>query len=108
MSAPNHPLLPLVRELRACPARDTSVSEASLRNAWDQFKAGGWDAGRLPPFAVLAALVQDDEAAATLLTIEEHAQLIVLSERAQTRYRERTQPPNHLGKLIAATLKENP
>lgn len=108
MSAPVHPLLPLVQELRACPSRDTTLTEKSLREAWDKFKAGGWDAGRQPPFSVLAALVLHDEVAATLLTTEEHGQLLALGELALNRYRERTQPPNHLGKLLAATIRDNP
>ncbi len=108
MSQSNPPLLLLVQELRACPARDTSLSEQSLRVAWDKFKAGGWDAGRQPPFSVLVALVLHDEVAATLLTTEELGQLIALGDLALTRYRERTQPPNPIGRLVAATIKENP
>lgn len=108
MSAPVHPLLPLVQELRNCPSRDTSLTEKSLRDAWDQFKADGWTPGAYPPFSVLAALVLYDEVTATLLTTEEHGRLLALGELALTRYRERTQPPNQLGKLLAATIKENP
>jgi len=108
VSTAKHPLLPLVQELRVCPTRDTSLTEKSLREAWDRFKANGWDVGRQPPFSVLAALVIHDEVAATLLTTEELGQLIALGELALNRYRERTQPINHLGKLLAATLKENP
>jgi len=108
VSTAKHPLLPLVQELRVCPTRDTSLTEQSLRDAWDRFKANGWDAGRQPPFSVLAALVIHDEVAATLLTTEELGQLIALGELALARYRERTQPTHHLGKLLAATLKENP
>ena len=108
MSAPNRPLLPLVQELRACASRDTSLTEKSLREAWDQFKADGWTPGAYPPFSVLAALVIHDEVVATLLTTEEHGQLLALSELARNRYRERTQPLNHLGKLLADTIKENP
>lgn len=108
MSQPNHPLLPLVQELRTCPSRDTSLTEKSLREAWDRFKADGWTPGAYPPFSVLAALVLHDDVAATLLTTEEHGQLLALGELALNRYRERTQPLNHLGKLLAATIKDNP
>jgi hypothetical protein len=108
VSAPVHPLLPLVQELRACASRDTTLTEKSLREAWDQFKADGWTPGAYPPFSVLAALILHDDAAATLLTTEEHGQLLALGELALNRYRERTQPPNQLGKLLAATIKDNP
>jgi len=108
VSTAKHPLLPLVQELRVCPTRDTTLTEKSLRDAWDMFKADGWTPGAYPPFSVLTALVIHDEVAATLLTTEEHGQLIALGEQALTRYRERTQPTNQLGKLLAATLKENP
>ncbi|NBQ42646.1 MAG: hypothetical protein EBU23_08980 [Mycobacteriaceae bacterium] len=108
MSAPHLPLLPLVQELRNCPSRDTRLTAQSLRDAWDQFKANGWTPGAYPPIAVLAALVLHDDGVAALLTTEEHGQLLALGESALTRYRERTQPPNHLGKLLAATIRDNP
>lgn len=107
MSQSNPPLLLLVQELRACPSRDTRLTEKSVRDAWDQFKADGWTPGAYPPFSVLAALVLRDEVTATLLTTEELGQLLALGELALTRYRERTQPPNPIGRLIAATIKEN-
>ena len=56
---------------------------------------------------MLAALVLRDEVTATLLTTEELGQLLALGELALTRYRERTQPLNPIGRLIAATIKEN-
>lgn len=108
MSTVKHPLLPLVQELRVCPTRETTLTEKSLRDAWDGLKADGWTAEAYPPFSVLIALVIHDEVAASLLTTEELGQLLALGELALTRYRERTQPTHHLGKLLAATIKENP
>jgi hypothetical protein len=51
-------------------------------------------------------ILYDEEMFACLLTKAEHAQLIALSRTAQARYLQRTNPPNKLGNLIAAAVKE--
>ena len=100
-------LLPLVTQLKACPTQDASFSEKLLIEAWERFKYTGWDRGTEPTPAVMAALVLHDENTARLLNPAERVQLLALSTVALERYLERTNPPNQLGKTIAASLKES-
>lgn len=101
-------LLPLVTRLKACPSQDNRFSEKLLFEAWEHFKHTGWDRGTRPPLSVIVALLVHDEVVATLLTTAEQAQLLALGEAARDLYLQLTHPPNHLGKTIAATLKELP
>ena len=103
---PSGVLLPLVALLKACPTQDTSFSEKLLLEAWERFKHTGWDRGTEPNPAVMAALVLHDEHLAKLLNAAERVQLLALSTVALERYQQKTNPPNPLGKTIAATLKE--
>ena len=100
-------LRPLVARLKACPTQDNSFSEKLLVEAWERFKHTGWDRGTEPTPAVMAALVLHDENLARLLNTAERMQLLALSTVVLERFQERTNPPNQLGKTIAATLKES-
>ena len=100
-------LLPLVAQLKACPTQDNSFSEKLLTEAWERFKHTGWDRGTEPTPAVMAALVLHDENPARLLSAAERVQLLALGEAALEHYLEKTNPPNQLGKTIAASLKES-
>jgi hypothetical protein len=104
---PSGALLPLVAQLKACPTQDSSFSEKLLTDAWEQFKHTGWDRGTEPTPAVMVALVLHDEHVAKLLNTAERVQLLALSTIALERYLEKSNPPNQLGKTIAATLKES-
>lgn len=99
-------LLPLVTQLKACPAQDRTFAEPRLFEAWERLKHTGWERGRAPTPAVLAGLLLHDSTVATLLNDTEHAQLLALCSKALERYQHKTNPPNPLGKTIAATLKE--
>ena len=99
-------LLPLVAQLKACPTQDTSFSEKLLFEAWERFKCTGWDRGTAPTPAVMAGLLLHDENLARLLNAAERLQLLALSEVARERYQQKINPPNPLGKTLAATLKE--
>lgn len=96
----------LVAQLKACPTQDSSFSDRLLAEAWERFKHMGWDRGMEPNPAVMAALVLHDENLARLLTTAERGQLLALGTVALERYQQKTNPPNPLGKTIAATLKE--
>ena len=104
---PSGALLPLVAQLKACPTQDSSFSEKLLLEAWERFKHTGWDRGTEPTPAVMAALVLHDESIARLLNAAERVQLLALGTVALERYLEKTNPPNQLGKTIAASLKES-
>lgn len=106
MSAPSNALLPLFTQLRACPSLESSFSEKLLAEAWERFKHTGWERGSLPTTSIIAGLLVHDENVPKLLTPVEHAQLLSLCSNALERFHERTNPPNHLGKTLAATLKE--
>ena len=103
---PSGALLALVTQLRACPSHDSSFSEKLLLESWERFKHTGWERGTEPTPAVIAGLVLHDENMARLLNVAERAQLRALSTVALERYQEKTNPPNKLGKTIAASLKE--
>ena len=100
-------LLPLVAQLKACPTQDSSFSEKLLLEAWERFKHTGWDRGNLPTTSVMAGLLVQDENVAKLLTSKEHTQLLGLCSTALERYQRKVNPPNQLGKTIAASLKES-
>jgi hypothetical protein len=100
-------LRPLVARLKACPTQDTSFSEKLLLEAWERFKHTGWDRGTEPTPAVMAGLVLHDENIARLLNPAERMQLLALSTVALERFQEKTNPPNQLGKTLAASLKES-
>ena len=97
----------LVAQLKACPTQDTSCSEQLLLEAWERFKHTGWDRGMEPTPAVMAGLILHDENTARLLNPAERGQLLALGTLALERYQQKTNPPNPLGKTIAATLKES-
>ena len=100
-------LLPLVAQLKACPTQDNSYSEKLLIEAWERFMHTGWERGSYPSAAVMAGLVMHDEHVADLLNAAERSQFYILSTTALERYQQKTNPPNQLGKTIAASLKES-
>ena len=104
---PSGALLPLVARLKACPTQDNSFSEKLLLEAWERFKHTGWERGSYPSAAIMAALVLHDENTARLLNPAERVQLLALSTVALERYQQKINPPNPLGKTIAASLKES-
>ena len=104
---PSGALLPLVAQLKACPTQDSSFSEKLLLEAWERFKHTGWDRGTEPTPAVIAGLVLHDENTARLLNPAERVQLLALGTVALERYQRKVNPPNQLGKTIAASLKES-
>ena len=107
MSTPSNPLVLLANRLKACPTQDNSFSEKLLSEAWERFKHTGWERGNLPTASVIAGLLVQDESVAKLLTSTEHMQLLALCSNALERYHEKANPPNQLGKTIAATLNES-
>ena len=104
---PSGALLPLVARLKACPTQDNSFSDKLLSDAWERFKHTGWDRGTEPTPAIMAALVLHDENITRLLNPAERVQLLALSTVALERYQQKINPPNQLGKTIAASLKES-
>jgi len=100
-------LLPLVTRLKACPAQDDRITTKRLLEMWDSFKQIAPDQGDTISSAMMAGLIlYDPETFASLLTAAEQEQLITLGLIALERYQNRTNPPNKLGKLIAAAIKE--
>ena len=109
MSAPakSGALLPLVEKLKACPAHDNSFSGELFREAWKCFTQSDSEEGDEPTPAMLAGLILYDEQFARLLNEAERAQLSALARVAWERYQDKTNPPNKLGKIIAAAVKES-
>ena len=100
-------LLPLVNRLKACPTQDDRITTKRLLETWDSFKQIAPEHGDTISSAMLAGLIlYDPETFASLLTAAEQEQLITLGLVALERYQTRTNPPNKLGQLLAATLKE--
>ena len=100
-------LRPLVAQLKACPSQNNSFSEKLLFEAWERFKNTGWERGSYPSPAVMAGLVMHDQHVADLLNAAERSQFYALSTVALERYQQKANPPNQLGKTIAATLNES-
>ena len=100
-------LQPLVAKLRGCPAQEERITEKQFIETWDNFKQIAPEHGDTISSAMMVGVIlYDPEIFASLLTKAEHGQLITLGLTAAERYRQRSNPPNKLGKLIVATVKE--
>ena len=107
MKTPSRPLLQLVAKLKACPAQNNSISEKLLHETWACFQRSDFEHGDEITPAVIAGLILYDESRfAQLLNEAERAQMIALAKVALERYQQKTNPPNKLGKILAASLKE--
>ena len=100
-------LLPLVAQLKACLSLDNSFSQKTLIETWNCFKQLSPEQGDEITPALMAGLVlYDEQQFARLLNEAERSQLAALGKVALERYQQKTNPPNQLGKTIAASLKE--
>ena len=107
MTTPSKVLAPLFAKLRVCPSQDSRFSEKLLLETWRGFKQSALEQGNEPTPAIIVALIlHDTELFAQLLNVAERSQLAVLARLALERYQQKTNPPNKLGKLIAAALKD--
>jgi hypothetical protein len=61
----------------------------------------------ITPAVLVGVILYDQEIFARLLNEAERAQLVALGKTALERYQQRNNPPNKLGRTIAATLKES-
>ena len=110
MSAPTNPgtLLPLFAALKACPSPASRVSQKLLIETWGCFKHLALEHGEPVTPAILAGLLlHDPESFAPLLNAAEHAQLTALGRVAVEHYLQQLNPPNPLGKTLAASLQES-
>ena len=99
-------LLPLVARLLPCPSLDNSFSKEMLNATWERFRQLAWESGDELTPAALAGLILYDDQFAQLLNKAERSQMVALARVALERYQQKTNPPNKLGKIIAAALKE--
>ena len=107
MTARTNGLLPLVARLKACPAHDHGFSQKLLVATWDSLKQTNLEHGdELTPSIMAGLVLYDEEQFAQLLNAAEHSQLAALAKTALERFQEKSNPPNKLGKTIAAALKE--
>lgn len=104
MTSHQSALLPLVTKLKSCPTLENGFSKELVRDAWEGFK-DAWKPGHSLTPAVIAALVIHNGTFALLLDEAERAQLLALSYVALERFKEKTNPPNKLGKTLAAILE---
>ncbi len=101
-------LLPLFEKLKTCPSLDSSITEKMLLETWGCFKQLALEQGdELTPPIMAGLILYDEEQFAELLNEAERLQMIALSKKALERYKQLTNPPNKLGKTIAASLKES-
>jgi len=109
VKAQNKPgvLLPLVTKLKACPSQEDSLSQKGLIETWGCFKTISLEHGdTVTPAILVGVILYAEETFGRLLTQAERVQLVALGRVAQERYNRKTNPPNKLGKTIAAALKE--
>ena len=107
MTTPTDTLLPLVAELKACSSCDDSLSPKMLFETWSSFRQLAPEQGdEITPAMMAGLILYDENQFARLLNEAERAQLAALGKVALERYQQKTNPPNQLGKTIAASLKE--
>lgn len=100
-------LLPLVAKLKACPAHDHGFTQKLLVETWGCLKQTDLEHGdELTPSIMAGLVLYDEEQFAQLLNEAERSQLAALAKTALERFKEKSNPPNKLGKTIAAALKE--
>jgi hypothetical protein len=106
MSGPD--LKALAAGLKECPTQDERITKKRFLETWNSFKTITPEQGdEIIPAVVAAVILHDEEGfIGCLLNQAEQAQLVALSKVAWERYLQRTNPPNKLGNLIAAALKE--
>ena len=102
----NKILLPLVATLKQCPAHTSTVSREIFLECWDELQREGVTHLLAPTLPVMAALLLHDDIFEQLLNEAERTQLKTLVQLALDRYEQQTNPPNKLGKLMAAGLKK--
>lgn len=101
-------LLPLMTHLKACPTQDERISQTRLIEMWSRFKQIAPERGDLVTPAMLVGLIlYGPDTFGSLLPFAEREQLVRLCLLARERYQQLANPPNKLGKLIAASLKES-
>jgi hypothetical protein len=100
-------LTELVAQLHACPTRDQRITEARFRETWNRLRTVSPEHGEpITTALMVGVLLFDPQMFAPLLTTAQHTQLQTLGQAALGRYLQLTQPPNPLGKTIAAALLE--
>ena len=102
----NDTLQPVFEKLRSCPTREACVSRAVFLESWEQLRFESMEHQILPSEHVLAALVLYEDQFARLLTGDEYNQLRGLAKVALERYRQITEPPNKVGKIIAGIFNK--
>ena len=108
MTTPAKGLMPLLAQLKSCPAREQGLTRKELIATWNSFKEINPEQGDEITPAMMAGLVLfDEEQFAQLLNEAERSQLAALAKMALERFTEKSNPPNKLGKTIAAALKES-
>lgn len=107
-SSSTGPLLPLVNQLKDCPAVSEQVTTKQLVATWNSFRTINLEQGdTVTPAVIAGVILYDTGTFAPLLTVAEQGQFAALARTALERYQQLTNPPNPIGKLIAAALKES-
>jgi hypothetical protein len=104
MTSHQSALLPLVTKLKSCSTQHNGFSKELVRGAWEGFK-DAWRPGSKVTPAVIAALVIHNGTFGLLLDEAENAQILALSKLALERFEQKSNPPNKLGKALAAILE---
>ena len=108
MTGPDANLLRLFAILLACPTREERISDKLLFETWNGFKQIDPEHGdEITPALITGLILFDEESFAALLNEAEHAQLAGLGRKAMQRHQQLTHPPNPLGNVLAASLKES-
>ena len=101
-------LLALAAKLKNCPTQDERITQQRFIQTWNSFKTITPEQGdKITPAVVAAVVLYDEEVFGCLLNQAEQARFVSLSRMAWEQYLQRTNPPNKLGNLIAAALKES-
>jgi hypothetical protein len=101
----NH-MLSIVTVLRACPAHEVGVSRELFLECWGELQRQNVTRHIKPTVPVMAAIILHDDRFARLLNEAEQAQLRALIQLALDRYEQTINPPNKLGRLLAAIIEK--
>lgn len=97
----------LVRNLKLCPALDTTINPQLLHETWSSFRRLDPDHGdEVTPALLVALILYDEEMFGELLNETETSQLAAIAKTALEHYQLKIHPSNQPGKLLAASLKE--
>ena len=97
----------LAARLRACPARNTTISKKLIFDSWKSFREIDLENGdEVTPSVIAGLILFDWEKLHPLLSDLDLDQLEIIAKTALERYQQLANPPNPAGQALAGILKD--